>query len=58
MVSCKTKKDSQLHVKLNLMCLNIVFIHPENHTYPIFSMKLGNLYLGYNKKCDHDSVTM
>lgn len=38
--------------------MKVVFIHPENHTYPIFSVELQNLRQSYLKTCDHEVVTV
>lgn len=36
--------------------MRVVFIHPENHTYPLFSLELKSLKMYYDKKCDHDKI--
>jgi hypothetical protein len=54
--SCLDKRETQLKVNLKLSYMLIQFIHPENHTYPVFNLKLECLQLGYYKKFDHDSV--
>ena len=56
MKTCIEKPETELKVELKLLYMCAVFIHPENHTYPIFSVKLEALSLGYDKKADHDDI--
>lgn len=56
MPNCVEKPVTELKVDLNLSYMKAIFIHPENHTYPIFSVELNTLKLNYDKKCDHDEI--
>ena len=56
MPSCKDKPEILVKVDLRLSYMSAVFIHPENHTYPIFSLKLNSLALGYEKHYDHTNI--
>ncbi len=36
--------------------LNLVLIHPINHTYPIASISLGNFEVNYVQASDHEEI--
>jgi hypothetical protein len=38
--SCLEKTEIALKVNLRLSYMQVIFIHPENHTYPVFSLEL------------------
>jgi hypothetical protein len=58
MPSCQQKPETLLKVNLKLSYMQCMFIHPGNHTYPIFSLRLQCLSFSYSKMCDHDAITM
>ena len=41
---------------MTLALLKVVFVHPENHSYPIFTVELNHLGFTYVKKRDHDEI--
>lgn len=43
-------------MNLNLSFMRSVFIHPQNHSYPIFTLELQKLRMSYEKKCDCDNI--
>ena len=51
---CNEKVAFTLKVNVNLAYLKAVFIHPDNNTYPIFSIEVKKTMVDYWKKCDHD----
>ena len=47
-----------LKVNIKLAQLKAVFIHPDNNTYPIFSIVVQETGVDYWKKCDHDQINL
>ena len=45
-------------VKISLASVEAFFIHPDNNTYPIFSIKVGKTDVDYWKKSDHDQIML
>ena len=56
MKNCSEKTATELKLKLKLGQLKAVFIHPDNHTYPVFTMRLYQLALDFQKLQDHDDI--
>lgn len=55
---CVDKRFFLLKVNINLAYLESVFIHPDNNSYPIFSIKVEETNVDYWKKCDHDQINL
>lgn len=47
-----------MSVKADFKSLNIVCIHPNNDTYPIFTIQLTKKQLEFKSMIDHDEVRM
>ena len=47
-----------LKVNIKLAYLKAVFIHPDNNSYPIFSIIVQETGVDYWKKCDHDQINL
>lgn len=58
MKSCKDRPEITLKLNVSLASLRIVFIHPDNHSYPIFSLNMKKMDLQYLKCYDHEKVGM
>ncbi len=56
--NCQQKPEAQVKVDLQLAFLQLICIHPQNTSYPIFSVDLKNLGLEYTKKCDCDQIKL
>lgn len=47
-----------MKVKVTLAYLKALFMHPDNNTYPIFSIIVQQTMVDYWKKCDHDEMKL
>jgi len=52
------KKSFVVKVSVRLAYLKAIFIHPENNTYPIFSIIVQKTVVNYAKKVDHDEINL
>ena len=48
------KKAFIIKLSVKLAYLEAIFIHPDNNTYPIFSIIVKETGVNYQKKVDHD----
>ena len=55
---CLDKPSFLIKVSVNLAYLKSVFIHPDNNSYPIFSIIVQETGVDYWKKCDHDQLNL
>ena len=55
---CIDKPYFLVKVKIKLAYLEAFFIHPDNSTYPVFSIKVGHTAVDYRSKCDHDEIEL
>ena len=55
---CLDRPHYLLKVQVKLAKLKSVFVHPDNNTYPIFSIKVKETVVDYWKKCDHDHINL
>ena len=47
-----------MKVNVKLAFLKAIFIHPDNNSYPIFSIEVQETIVDYWKKCDHDQINL
>ena len=55
---CMDKPSFIMKVRIELAYFKAVFIHPDNNTYPIFSIEVQKTGVDYWKKCDHDQINL
>jgi hypothetical protein len=36
--------------------LKAVFIHPQNNSYPLFTLEVQDIGMSYKKRCDCDQI--
>ena len=53
---CMDRPHYLLKVHVKVAYLKSVFVHPDNNTYPIFSIVVKETGVDYWKKCDHDRI--
>ena len=53
-ITCEDDPTSLVRVKVSIEQLKLVCIHPQNHTYPLFTAKADRFVLRINMHHDHD----
>lgn len=55
---CIDKTWYETKLKVKLAYFKVVFIHPNNNTYPIFSVIVRELMVDVLSKCDHAKMLL
>ena len=55
---CMDKPFFLLKLKVKLAYLEAFAIHPDNNSYPLFSIRVGPTEVDFWSKCDHDQISL
>jgi hypothetical protein len=54
--NCGEKPTIEVLIEVTLARMKSVFVHPQNNSYPIFTLEVQRISMDYRKRCDCDQI--